>query len=243
MCFLDRELTNEKFFITTYISVIIFAPSFILTFAYLIIIRKLKKINYNFFTSHESSYMKSKTKNDSLNSQEPYAVVTWIRNNSKFESKKFWLRKKEFNRSYSDACSNSISRCESLRLSIKSTKNLDPKKDEYKSCHSYYSNNLLAKRKQTITICLISLAFFFCQLPIKIFQLFNTYYTLNPSSVYHLEILFPFLNSVFMISKFLFFLHSLSNPIIYNLMSSKFSSSFKNVILCKNRKKSEKIFS
>lgn len=96
------------------------------------------------------------------------------------------------------------------------------------------TNTLTNKHKQTITICLISLAFFFCQIPIKIFQLFNVFYEFEKVSVENDLFRFKVMNTIFLFTKFLFFLHAMSNPIIYNLMSSKFSRSFRNVMLCKS---------
>lgn len=96
------------------------------------------------------------------------------------------------------------------------------------------SNSLTTKHRQTVTICLISLAFFFCQIPIKIFQLFNVFYEFEQVSVENDLFRFKVMNAIFLFTKFLFFLHGMSNPIIYNLMSSKFSRSFRNVILCKS---------
>lgn len=98
-----------------------------------------------------------------------------------------------------------------------------------------YSCNLVAKRKQTITLCLISLAFFFCQIPIRLFQIFNTFYVF-PETDEDKHTKFKYLNALFLVSKMLYFLHGTSNPIIYNLMSTKFSKSFKSVIFCKSFK-------
>lgn len=105
--------------------------------------------------------------------------------------------------------------------------------------HSVKANStygqLIAKRKQTIMICLISLAFYICQIPIKLFQMFNTFYTFQ-EDVPEEQAAWRFhaLNIVFLSAKLLFFLHGMSNPIIYNLMSSKFHQSFRKVILCKS---------
>ena len=59
------------------------------------------------------------------------------------------------------------------------------------------------------------------------------------SSVEHVEIendiwRFKVMNAIFLFTKFLYFLHGMSNPIIYNLMSTKFNRSFRNVVLCKS---------
>lgn len=104
---------------------------------------------------------------------------------------------------------------------------------------SHKSNNnysqLISKRKQTIMICFVSLAFFICQLPIKVFQMFNTFYEWQPAANEEVASRrFFILNMIFLCTKLLYFLHGMSNPIIYNLMSTKFNESFRNVILCKS---------
>jgi hypothetical protein len=79
---------------------------------------------------------------------------------------------------------------------------------------SSYGKNLIAKRNQTITICLISLAFFFCQIPIKIFQIFNAFYEFENESAENDLVRFKIINIIFLSSKLLFFLHGMSNPIM-----------------------------
>jgi hypothetical protein len=81
---------------------------------------------------------------------------------------------------------------------------------------SSYGKNLIAKRNQTITICLISLAFFFCQIPIKIFQIFNSFYEFKSESESTDEdlIRFKIMNIIFLSTKLLFYLHGCSNPIM-----------------------------
>lgn len=104
------------------------------------------------------------------------------------------------------------------------------------SSHKLTNNNysqLILKRKQTIMICFISLAFFICQLPIKVFQMFNTFYEYPQVSDEQSAHRFTILNLIFLSAKLLYFLHGMSNPIIYNLMSTKFNESFRKVILCK----------
>ena len=45
---------------------------------------------------------------------------------------------------------------------------------------------------------------------------------------------FKILNIIFLTAKLIYCFHSMSNPIIYNLMSSKFSRSYRKVLLCKS---------
>ena len=86
------------------------------------------------------------------------------------------------------------------------------------------NNNLKLKRRQTISICLISLFFFFCVIPIKLFQVFKFVVNIENLEITH---------TIFLISKLLFYTHIMSNPIVYNLMSSKFSRSFRKILFCK----------
>ncbi|CAF0929624.1 unnamed protein product [Brachionus calyciflorus] len=133
----------------------------------------------------------------------------------------------------------SLNRCHLLARQL----NVQKKKRQYSSIIqlNFFSvskrpvsyDSLVVKRKQTITICLVSLAFFFCQIPIKIFQLFNVFYKFEKNDLESDILRFKVLNTIFLITKFLYFLHGMSNPIIYNLMSTKFNRSFRNVVLCK----------
>jgi hypothetical protein len=85
-------------------------------------------------------------------------------------------------------------------------------------------SSMKAKKKQTLKLCAISLFFFFCVIPIKLFQILKFLIDIESLEVTH---------TIFLISKLLFYTHIMSNPIIYNLMSSKFSKAFKNVLFCK----------
>ena len=85
-------------------------------------------------------------------------------------------------------------------------------------------SSMKTKKKQTLKLCAISLFFFFCVIPIKLFQILKFLIDIESLEVTH---------TIFLISKLLFYTHIMSNPIIYNLMSSKFSKAFKNVLFCK----------
>jgi hypothetical protein len=91
-------------------------------------------------------------------------------------------------------------------------------------------SNMKFKFQMTKTICFVTLAFFFCQLPIKLFLLFNLFFESNTIKPDHLS--FKIINTIFLVSKLLFYLHGISNPIIYNVMSKSFKNSFGKVIVC-----------
>lgn len=231
-CFIERSTNASKTYVSIFTSFILFAPTLILTCVYVHIIHKLKTINrrmsynrYNgssdtnnngsstFFLS--SSYLKTPPNYEhesqalAPNKQQQLVVasVSSAENNSNFVSQ---------NNVYSMRI---LMYEETLRRAV---------------CHrkqqqgSFCTKNLIKKRKQTITLCLIAMAFCFCQIPIKLFQLFNTFY------VWHSDHDFKTLNIVYHTTKLIYFFHSMSNPIIYNLMSSKFSRSYRKVLLCKS---------
>lgn len=140
------------------------------------------------------------------------------------------------NLSSSAASTNSFNSKSELKTSL-----IKPVNSVISSNRSFSS--LILKRKQTITICLVSLAFYFCQIPLKIFQLFNIFYKFENTSAENDMIRFRIMNIIFLTTKFLYFLHGMSNPIIYNLMSTKFRHSFSNIVLCRYQRKNKQKFS
>ncbi|CAF1055440.1 unnamed protein product [Brachionus calyciflorus] len=200
-CYNDRSLFY-KIYSSTSTSLFVFAPSFILSAVYLIIIQKLKNINSSFEIS-----LLEKTKRD---------------------------RRSNFSISKSSSCSifySNKKECENY--DFRKTSSVSFLKQKHSIFRNSSTSYLIAKRKQTITICLISLAFFFCQIPLKIFQLFNFFYKFESTTIEKDLIRFRIMNFIFLTTKFLYFLHGMSNPIIYNLMSTKFRRSFRKAVLCK----------
>ena len=154
-CYNDRTSMFLNMYSSTFISVFVFIPSVILSIVYVALIRRIKQINKCQIlnlkeNNYYNCYKMKRLSNDSFNS-----VST-----SNFLPIKFLLKNKE-------TCTKDFY----FKISSIRSSNDTRKK-------SLYSNNLVTKRKQTITICLVSLAFFFCQIPIKIFQIFNVFYDL-----------------------------------------------------------------
>lgn len=188
-CFYNRSL-GAKIYSSSCTSLLVFAPSLILSLVYIFIIKKLKKLN----KAHGD---KAIFRNYSSRSSGAF--------NSSFNSR-------------NELCTSLIKPVNTVITGNRSF------------------NSLILKRKQTITICLVSLAFYFCQIPLKMFQLFNIFYKFEKTSFENDMVRFKIMNMIFLTTKFLYFLHGMSNPIIYNLMSTKFRHSFRNVILCKHFK-------
>lgn len=144
--------------------------------------------------------------------------------------------------------SNSIkSECE-LNKCIYSSKPISSnhlivnKNQSIKSKYSSYN-----KINFTIVISLITLIFFCCQLPIRIFILwsnFRQYYSpplfINNSATNDINLI----TIISDITTTIYFFHCISNPIIYNLLSAKFRRAFltlgitKNTFLCRRIQKS-----
>ncbi|CAF1540593.1 unnamed protein product [Adineta ricciae] len=77
------------------------------------------------------------------------------------------------------------------------------------------------KRLNTVIICVVTVAFFACQFPVRIIQLTDMYMRVqNEEVMSHLAWIW-----LWKLSKLLFFLNFTANPIIYNILSTKFRRS------------------
>ncbi|CAF1042064.1 unnamed protein product [Rotaria sp. Silwood1] len=77
------------------------------------------------------------------------------------------------------------------------------------------------KRLNTVIICVVTVAFFASQFPVRIIQLVNMYGRVrNEETMPHLAWIW-----IWKLSKLLFFLNFTANPIIYNILSTKFRRS------------------
>jgi hypothetical protein len=270
-CYIDRSKQSSKYFVATFTAGIIIIPTIFLSLVYVIIVRKLKKLNKSYF-SHQPSQKENNKKNQkvihfgksshsshSSGAIKPYrgsrahpadAVDGDLYSSPNSSSSSFSVKiyNSKTNLQSPSQLLKPLNSCSKTYLNTKSRSSLSKgelfnkatensakkfttstKNKVNDANKSKYCKNLITKRRQTITICLISLAFFFCQIPIKIFQIFNAFYEFVDND----DSKFLIINSIFLSSKFLFFLHGMSNPIIYNLMSTKFRKSFRNVIMCK----------
>lgn len=205
-----------------FISVFLIAPSLLLIVIYILIVLKLRHLNRNLSqASHNNTYKNSHSHN-----------YRDIRHQSSHETRTM----SESYESLNDTITSTTMRMSqpATPRELPSLIRNSPNSISRNSRNNNYTQ-LIAKRKQTIMICCVSLTFFICQIPIKLFQIFNTFYTFEKEiSEEKAALRFQLLNIVFLSTKFLFFLHGMSNPIIYNLMSTKFNQSFRKVILCQS---------
>ncbi|CAF1015922.1 unnamed protein product [Adineta steineri] len=82
------------------------------------------------------------------------------------------------------------------------------------------------KRLNTVIICVVTVAFFACQFPVRIIQLIDMYGRIqNVETMPHLVWIW-----LWKLSKLLFFLNFTANPIIYNILSTKFRRSCRRLL-------------
>ena len=93
--------------------------------------------------------------------------------------------------------------------------------------------NCIKERRLTIIISFVSFLFYCCQLPSRLFlswayinDMMEINYETSDSQLLDNFSLFNILSEVFAL---IYFLHCVTNPIIYNLLSSKFRKSFMSV--------------
>jgi hypothetical protein len=95
----------------------------------------------------------------------------------------------------------------------------------------FHSGNALKSKKKTSTsISVIAIAFFCCQLPIRIFLCWSYYQNLDLD-----EENFKLINTLSNLATIIYFLHCISNSIIYNILSTKFRNAFIRIILFRKR--------
>ena len=95
------------------------------------------------------------------------------------------------------------------------------------------------RKRFTITILFMTIAFFCCQLPIRIFILWSFSYQLkqNSDNPVQSEINYELINIISFIARLIYFLHGISNPLIYNISSSKFRRAFLSLFCLSKRYK------
>jgi hypothetical protein len=210
---MDRKQSFSQIYITTFTTAFLIVPTLILVIVYGTIIDRLKRLNRNFLVGKNHFQSESRKKNvdtELYHTNNSYEIRALL---SPLDSPK--------NRP---------------TTSLSSSKTPTRKESTASLDGVCCSQNLIQKRKQTITLCLISVAFFMCQMPLKCFQIFNSLYefeTAEDDDEWSAS-QFKILNFIFLTVKLMYCLQGLSNPIIYNLMSSKFYRSFKSVIFCKS---------
>ena len=259
LCYMDRTSLFYKVYFTSFYFTFIFIPTLVVSVVYLIIIKKLKRLN-KFVYSSEAYLARNRFRSCTISkksSKEDEAPEHFYNLKEINENNCEQIETYDDNKAKASVCvyktvRSNKRRNDSARNSLKS-KDIDivllgdsiasvngslrRKSFNHSSKINPYSKSrksVINKRKLTITLCLISIAFFFCQLPIRCFQIFNIFYEFESLGVEeHDYIRFKIINIIFLFTKLLYFLHGMSNPIIYNLMSTKFRKAFKKVIFCR----------
>ncbi|CAF3869159.1 unnamed protein product [Rotaria sordida] len=98
---------------------------------------------------------------------------------------------------------------------------------EHQQSHSFLAyKRFEQKRLNTVIICVVTVAFFASQFPVRIIQLVDMYVRVR-----NIEIM-PHVAWIWLwkLSKLLFFLNFTANPIIYNILSTKFRRSCRRLL-------------
>ena len=91
------------------------------------------------------------------------------------------------------------------------------------------SASVLRSRKQVVTMLVTVVVFFFaCMLPFKILTLWIVTLKVDVLDVINVETFYLLLY----FSRVMFYINSAINPILYNIMSSKFREGFRKVFHC-----------
>lgn len=220
-CGLTSNSDESKIYFLIFVSFFIFVPTLLLTFSYLFIIRNMSNVQ-----NEHTSKIDKKYKHSRQSSTSHLVGANHINIHYKIPASKVKLTLKP---------RNSLELYSDLKVEKKFYGTVSPKLFEIRQSvakplidlsngNSTLNHNLNIKKRQTISVCFVSLIFFFCVIPIKLFQILKFLIDIDNLEITH---------TVFLISKLLFYTHMMSNPIVYNLMSTKFNRSFKNVLLCK----------
>jgi hypothetical protein len=203
-------------YMISYTSIIIFVPTVFLAFLYMKIILILR-ISYRVNLNELST--PNRLKKDKLNSikmqkisikSEPDFSCTSLTNSQKFNS---------------------------IKSKTLSFHNISVTRDNYLKKLSQL-RAFKNRKRFTITILFMTIAFFCCQLPIRIFILWSFSYQLRQISNDvngHPEINYELINMISFIARLIYFLHGISNPLIYNISSSKFRRAFLSLFCLSKR--------
>ena len=193
-CQLSADL-KDIVYILSYNIIVLFLPAIALTVLYIFIIIKLKKRNRNFCTVIRlEKYSKSYTSSR--------GTIDSLYSNNRLDSSSQNIEDRlSFNKDLS---------CK--KISILSRSSLS-----------------IQKSNLTIIFLIMAIVFFCCQLPVRIFQCWSYlhFYTSSKNAgegvVEQLsELELKFINILSQALSLIYFLHCISNPIIYNIQSSKF---------------------
>lgn len=227
-CDLNINLNNLFYLIGLNI-VFIFLPTFALTIIYLNIILKVNRRYHNFIELFKSNKNTSNSHDIDLedkteNFPQP-ATSTPDMQLNRVSSLKITIK-------------NSISsRKESmLNFTVNNSLSQMPERISLNS----FRKNAQNKLKAVIKFSLVTLVFICCQMPIRVFlcwSYYNTYLSLNDIERDNVnEKRFRLINLISNLTKLVFFLHCISNPIIYYVLSIKFRTAFLKFITTNDNK-------
>lgn len=187
-CYIQRATIVSKLYVSTFVSLILFAPTLILTFVYVGIIRNLRRLNksYSVQSTAANNLLNSRHHRRPLN----YEIV--------FRSKANSTTNVNTNGVAANVSPNNGAdrdRDPSIRIILmnrnrggcgdpnrgpvdsRATVNpadvngaIDPKISYEEIKRSFCTNNLIKKRRQTIILCTVAMTFFFCQIPVKVYN-------------------------------------------------------------------------
>jgi hypothetical protein len=224
-------LTVSQFYfiyMIIYTSIIIFIPTAFLSFLYMRIMYKLKihyKCKLNEVNIPMIKYLSPKPAELQSTSQQSLSI-----------NKNLGLEKMTSNRTTSLTSLMSCSPTQSPKISglnrrsFVSNQACDFKKTCDKSCNE--------RKRFTMIILFVTVAFFCCQLPVRIFIIWSFKHHFNKSelegsnsnssniSLSGNEFNYEQINIISFTGRLIYFLHGISNPLIYNISSSKFRRSF-----------------
>ena len=244
-------------------TLLIFVPTIGLLFLYLFMIISLRKASESRLLYSDQIIEKANER--SIRSSLSYSITSSNRNFKSFKFKQINQNNiledetlKEDNGNLIEKCPNknepnrkkSVVIFETPTESVKSIYNIKNISDQIIECKSIASRSSIVSKSNhhnsfsiknkinyTTVISLITLFFFFCQLPVRIFlswSYLNVYFNLlsvdstNDDDLAMQE-KFRRINLISNFASLIYFFHSISNPIIYNISSTKFRNAFTSI--------------
>lgn len=112
------------------------------------------------------------------------------------------------------------------------------------SLASHLNTNRLKNSKYTIIISIVAIIFYCGQLPVRIFQSWSyTHYYVHMKTKPETHLLddlnIDVINFINRVSSLIYYLHCISNPIIYNFLSTKFREGFQSI---SNSRRSSQVY-
>ena len=246
-------------YMIVYTTIIIFIPTIFLTFLYLRMIFMLKisyRVNFNEvympklknLINKSSADLKQKVEINSQSfSEKSDLPVEKNPSMAKIENKcRFYKFSNRHKKKLNKAIRITIKSNDDSSSSLINSQKLNIFKKNQSSFHNINLNRDIGKLSQlkalnmrkrfTITILSMTVAFFCCQLPIRIFILWSFSYQLRQSSsIEYSEINYELINIISFVARLIYFLHGISNPLIYNISSSKFRHAFLSLFCISKR--------